>query len=144
MLTRMTLRRYITIRFRKTRRHQSCCSCCISDRLFRLLCSDLPNLDAWVELFRKSIPTYKKLAAKDPSAKDRKAAEVFSQTLQLLCLRTLYGCTLTILLVQQAAERFAEHYDGLMRQLAKDPLANLPGFGSEPLSIFRIVALRQD
>lgn len=80
--------------------------------------SDLPNLNDWVELFRKSIPTYKKLAAKDPSAKDREAAE-------------------------QAAERFAKHYDDLMCQLAKDPLANLPGFGSEPLSIFRIVALRE-
>lgn len=47
-----------------------------------------------------------------------------------------------MLYLQQAADRFAEHYDGLMRQLAKDPLADLPGFGSEPLSIFRIVALR--
>ncbi len=46
------------------------------------------------------------------------------------------------LYMQQAAERFAKHYDDLMCQLAKDPLANLPGFGSEPLSIFRIVALR--
>lgn len=54
-----------------------------------LLCSDLPNLDAWVELFRKSIPTYQKLAAKDPSAKDRKSAEVSSQTLQLPRLHSL-------------------------------------------------------
>ncbi|KAL3137393.1 hypothetical protein ABBQ32_006916 [Trebouxia sp. C0010 RCD-2024] len=79
---------------------------------------DLPNLDAWVELFRKTTPTYQKLAAADPSAKDRKSAE-------------------------QAAQRFADHYNDLMLQLAKDPLANLPGFGSEPLSIFRIVALRE-
>lgn len=54
-----------------------------------VLCSDLPNLDAWVELFRKSIPTYQKLAAKDPSAKDRKSAEVSSQTLQPPCFHSL-------------------------------------------------------
>jgi len=47
-----------------------------SSDLACLRCSDLPNLSDWVELFRKSIPTYKKLAAKDPSAKDRQAAEV--------------------------------------------------------------------
>lgn len=40
-------------------------------------CSDLPNLEDWVELFRKSIPTYQKLAASDPSAKDEGAAKVF-------------------------------------------------------------------
>lgn len=44
--------------------------------------------------------------------------------------------------MQKAAERFATKYDDLMCKLAKDPLVNLPGFGSEPLSIFRIVALR--
>lgn len=46
-----------------------CCLC-------MLPCRDLPNLDAWVELFRKTTPTYQKLAAADPSAKDRKSAEV--------------------------------------------------------------------
>ena len=46
--------------------------------------------------------------------------------------------------LQEAAERFATKYDDLMVKLAKDPLAKLPGFGSEPLSIFRIVALRRE
>lgn len=46
--------------------------------LCMLPCRDLPNLDAWVELFRKTIPTYQKLAAADPSAKDKKSAEVSS------------------------------------------------------------------
>ena len=44
--------------------------------VFDLSCSDLPNLDDWVELFRKSIPTYQKLAATDPSARDEKSAKV--------------------------------------------------------------------
>lgn len=144
----MILRRFITIRYKKIGLYP-CCSCCPAvrpDDNSTLLCSDLPNLDAWVELFRKSIPTYQKLAAKDPSARDRKSAEVSSQTLQSHCLHTLQETDLCkhspFLRLQQAAERFAKHYDELMRQLAKDPLANLPGFGSEPLSIFRIVALR--